>query len=55
MKKAFKKVKKNIKDTIFHPMTLEEFNHRIDQSFSDSENERLTDNDDLAKEIQEWS
>lgn len=55
LEKALKKEKKNIKENVLRPMTVEEFNHRIDQSLSDSKNGKLTENDDLATEIQEWS
>jgi hypothetical protein len=46
------KGKMNIED--FSPMTLDEFNKRIDISLVDSENGRLTENNDLIAEIQEW-
>ena len=36
------------------PMILKEFNKRIDQSMHDSENNRLTENNDLSKEIEHW-
>jgi len=38
----------------FSPITLEEFNKRIDQSLLDSQNDRLTENTDLTTEIQGW-
>lgn len=37
------------------PMTIEEFNARIDQSMEDSKNGRLTDSKKLKSEIDQWS
>jgi len=39
----------------FKPMTIREFQKRIDQSTEDSKNERLTENDKLISEIEKWS
>jgi len=36
------------------PMTIEEFNKRIDQSMLDSKNGKLTENNELTTEIQKW-
>ena len=36
------------------PMSIEEFNDRIDQSLDDSKNGRLTGTDDLLSEIEGW-
>lgn len=46
----------NIKslESEFNPMSLDEFNQRIDQSMFDSMNDNLIDNDDLIKEIEKW-
>ena len=41
-------------DKDFIPMTLDEFNKRIDQSMLNSKNGNLIDNDDLIKEIEKW-
>ena len=49
-----KKEKKKNFDKKFRPMTMEEFNSRIDQSEQDSINGRLTESKDLLKEIEEW-
>lgn len=46
------KGKMNIED--FSPMTVDEFNKRIDKSLVDSKNGRLTENNDLTAEIQGW-
>ena len=37
-----------------HPMSVEEFNKRIDKSLEDSENGKLTKSSDLIAEIQKW-
>ncbi len=37
------------------PMTLDEFNERIDKSMDDSKNGRLTDIDELKSEIKRWN
>lgn len=37
------------------PMSVQEFNKRIDKSIEDSKNGRLTDVDDLLAEIEEWN
>jgi len=36
------------------PMTLEEFNNRIDTSIEDSKNGRLTESGELLSEIKKW-
>jgi hypothetical protein len=48
-----KEKKRSIED--FHPMTLDEFNKRIDQSLLDSNNGKLTNNNELITEIDGWS
>jgi hypothetical protein len=37
------------------PMTVKEFNDRIDKSMEDSEKGRLTNVDDLLAEIEKWT
>lgn len=54
MEKALKREKKNISGSVLRPMTMDEFNKRVDQSLLDSENGNLTENDTLTKEIQKW-
>jgi len=39
----------------FEPMTIEEFNNRIDKSMEDSENERLISASDLKAKIDKWN
>ena len=54
LEKALLKEKKISLDNIYLPMKLEELNKRIDQSMLDSENDKLTDNNELTTEIQNW-
>lgn len=49
-----KKEKRRSLEKGFQPMTLDEFNKRIDQSMIDSKNGNLIDNDDLIAEIEKW-
>lgn len=37
------------------PMTVKEFNDRIDKSMKDSKNGRLTEVNDLLAEIEKWT
>ena len=37
------------------PMTVEEFNSRINRSMEDSKNGRMTDSKDLKSEMEKWS
>lgn len=52
--KMLKKEKKRSIEIDFQPMSLDEFNKRIDQSMLDSNNGKLTNIDELIKEIEEW-
>ncbi|MBW6483091.1 MAG: hypothetical protein K0B10_08510 [Vicingaceae bacterium] len=49
--------KENIKSEQedFNPMTLEEFNSRIDESMEDSKNGRLIEASDLKAKIDKWN
>ena len=38
----------------FLPMTMEEFNKRIDQSMEDSKSGRVTEATELLNEVKEW-
>jgi|TARA_B110000093_G_scaffold34900_1_gene36133 hypothetical protein len=38
----------------FEPMTIEEFNKRIDKSMEDSKNDRVIEATELLNEIKEW-
>ena len=44
----------SINDSDFKPMSVSEFNNRIDQSIDDSKNEKLTSTNDLILEIDKW-
>jgi hypothetical protein len=39
----------------FKPMSIEEFNSRIDQSMNDSKNGRLVSSSELKSKIEEWN
>ena len=39
----------------FSPMTMEEFQNRINQSMEDSKNGRVISSKDLLKEIKKWN
>lgn len=39
----------------FNPMTMDEFNHRIDQSMEDSKDGRVIKAVDLKAKIDQWS
>ena len=49
-----KKEKKKITSDKLEPMTLEEFNRRIDTSVEDSNNDRVTEASELLSEIEKW-
>ena len=38
----------------FRPMTIEEFNNRMDKSIEDSKNDRVIEATELLNEIKEW-
>jgi hypothetical protein len=48
-------MKKSNTDGDLKPMSIKEFQKRIDTSTDDSENERLTENNKLISEIDKWS
>lgn len=50
-----KKEKKRISNNELQPMTLDEFNKRIDKSIDDSKKGRLTESSKLISEIEKWS
>jgi hypothetical protein len=54
LEKLLEKEKVRMTVSDFSPMTLKEFNTRIDESLLDSQNDRLTENNDLTTEIQGW-
>ena len=42
-------------DSAFAPMSMQDFQKRIDQSSDDSKNGRLTETGELISEIEKWS
>ena len=52
--KLLKKEKKKISANKLQPMTLEEFNKRIDVSMEDSKKGQLTESSKLISEIEKW-
>ncbi|WP_291134348.1 hypothetical protein [Flavobacterium sp. UBA7663] len=48
-------VKETKSDSAFAPMSIQEFQKRIDQSSNDSKNGRLTESNELLSEIEKWS
>ncbi len=52
--KLLKKEKTKITSDKIDPMTLEEFNKRIDTSMDDSNNDRITEANELLSEIEKW-
>ncbi|MDW5289472.1 hypothetical protein [Formosa sp. PL04] len=55
LEKILKKENKNSDKEDFEPMTVEEFNSRIDQSMEDSKNGRLIASDELKAKIDKWN
>lgn len=55
LEKVLHKENKNADKQDSKPMSIEEFNARIDKSMSDSENGRLIKADDLKAKIEKWS
>lgn len=52
--KLLNKEKSNITDRDLSPMSIEEFNKRIDMSLADSQNDNITEINDLLDEISKW-
>ena len=44
----------NTKEDDFSPITIEEFNSRINQSLKDSENNNIIESNELLVEIKQW-
>ena len=49
------KLTKSASTENYSPMSIKEFNDRINQSMKDSENDRLTETSDLKAKIEKWS
>ncbi|RMB63499.1 hypothetical protein EAX61_03685 [Dokdonia sinensis] len=55
LEKLLRKETKSNPNDDFKPMSIEEFNDRIDKSVEDSKNGRLTKATDLKAKIDTWS
>jgi hypothetical protein len=55
LEKYLKKEKKIILDDEFSPMTIKEFQSRINQSMEDSKNGQVIEAKQLLEEIKKWS
>lgn len=55
LEKQLKKEKQTHIDKEFSPMTMKEFESRIDQSMEDSKNGRVIEANQLLEEIKKWS
>ena len=55
LEKVLKKEKKLTKKREVQPMSIEQFNKRIDKSMQDSNEGKLTEANDLMADIEKWS
>ncbi|SDB52325.1 hypothetical protein SAMN03097699_1895 [Flavobacteriaceae bacterium MAR_2010_188] len=55
LEKILRKENKISENENFKPMTIEEFNSRIDQSMEDSKNGRLIEASELKAKIDKWN
>lgn len=55
LEKILRKEIKSSNQDDFEPMTIEEFNARIDKSMEDSKNGQLIEASDLKAKIEKWS
>ena len=53
LEKLLKKAK--VEDASLKPMSIQQYQKRINQSIQDSENGRLTESSQLISEIEKWS
>ena len=54
LEKILRNVTTDSSDKEFEPMTIQEFNDRIDKSMEDSKNGRLIKASDLKAKIEKW-
>jgi hypothetical protein len=54
LENILRKEKKYLSQEDSEPMTIEEFNSRIDQSIEDSKNGRITEANELKAKIDKW-
>lgn len=55
LEELFKLEKARAREEVFEPMTLEEFNSRIDQSMEDSKNDKLLEANEFKAKIDKWN
>jgi len=55
LESIIRKDKKDLNQGVFKPMSIEEFNLRIDKSMEDSKNGRLIEANDLKAKIEKWN
>ena len=55
LEKVLRKENEESEKQDFKPMTIEEFNSRIDQSMEDSKNGRLIEASELKAKIDKWN
>jgi hypothetical protein len=55
LEKILKKENKKSEKEFLKPMTIDEFNARIDQSMEDSKNGRIIEASELKAKIDKWS
>lgn len=55
LENILQKEKKHFDNRRIEPMSVEEFNKRIDKSMDDSNNGKLTEANDLLCEIEKWN
>lgn len=55
LENLLRKKKSELFEKKLTPMSIEQFNHEIDQSLSDSENGRITSAIELKKKAKKWS
>ena len=54
LEKYLKKEKITMEEKAFKPMTIKEFQSRIDQSMEDSKNGRVIEANELLEDIKKW-
>ena len=54
LEKILRKENSDSSEEDFQPMSIDEFNKRIDKSLDDSKNDNVVEINDLISEIQKW-
>ncbi|MDO6745465.1 hypothetical protein Q4553_12865 [Tenacibaculum soleae] len=55
LENILRKGKSNAENIDFNPMSIEEFNLRIDKSMNDSKNGKLIEANELKAKMEQWS